>query len=512
MTFGLFAGPAAVHAGTGEHGIGATKGCAARCVGETTDCTATATFLDQFEDAIVIKDAWDEVSTGEGLLRVPASGNLPIIQVIGNAMCTDDGGSCNSATGANCVFPCTIGPSGSSVGGLPALSGAGRIRVAQRTYEIQDNDPANLADVVRFTWEDLCNSGEFNCPQQDLTTPAGSNTVVRRCNDGNGCTEDICTAGVCSFDADCTSVDDCDDDNECTTDVCTPDGCCENTQIICDDQDSCTRDSCNTDTGCVYAPIVCNDDNACTRDACVGGICVYTTITCDDQDSCTTDACVGGDCVYTPITCNDQDACTTDVCEGGVCRYTPMDCNDRDACTADTCKTGVCEHVRRTCNDNDTCTSDACDTSSGNCVYTPIEPPPPECAGGDGCTPGFWKQPHHLRYWAIYEPSDIYDDVFGVDAFGDLTLLGALQQGGGGKIALGRHSVAALLNATSRDVDYAFTVEAIIAMVQEAYATGDFEGAKNRLATENERGCTVVKSNDGRDDTTTGSKLNRGPR
>ena len=102
-----------------------------------------------------------------------------------------------------------------------------------------------------------------------------------------------------------------------------------------------------------------------------------------------------------------------------------------------------------------------------------------------------------MQYWIGYTPTDVYDKVFGVSSFGNMTLLQVLGQGGGGKIALGRHSVAALLNATSGEVDYAYTVDQIIAMVQEAYATGDFEGAKNLLATENERGCSVDKSRSG---------------
>ena len=88
-------------------------------------------------------------------------------------------------------------------------------------------------------------------------------------------------------------------------------------------------------------------------------------------------------------------------------------------------------------------------------------------------------------------PSDDYETVFGVDASFSKTLLGALEQGGGGEKALGRHAVAAILNAANTDVSYAYTEAEIISLVQQAYASGDFNGIKDQLALENERGCPL---------------------
>ncbi len=117
--------------------------------------------------------------------------------------------------------------------------------------------------------------------------------------------------------------------------------------------------------------------------------------------------------------------------------------------------------------------------------------------GGQGCTPGFWKQAHHLAAWVGYAPDDVFDDVFGVDAPDDLTLLETLRQGGGKEKALGRHAVAALLDASNPDVNYYYTVADVIAMVQAAFATHDYETTKNLLAHENETGCPLSL---GRDD------------
>lgn len=113
--------------------------------------------------------------------------------------------------------------------------------------------------------------------------------------------------------------------------------------------------------------------------------------------------------------------------------------------------------------------------------------------GGEGCTPGYWKQPQHLDSWVTYSPTDSYDTVFGVtSSFGStFTLLQALKQGGGGEIALGRHAVAALLNSVNPEVSYEFSTAEVIAIVQNAYATGDFRTAKNLLQDQNEAGCPL---------------------
>jgi hypothetical protein len=115
--------------------------------------------------------------------------------------------------------------------------------------------------------------------------------------------------------------------------------------------------------------------------------------------------------------------------------------------------------------------------------------------GGEGCTPGFWK--NHPEEWpAAYDPDDLFRDVFGVTIAGDpdLTLLQALNLGGGGENALARHAVAALLNAASDEVDFEFTEQEVIDKVQAAIASGDpeeIEDLKDELDRENNRGCPL---------------------
>lgn len=114
---------------------------------------------------------------------------------------------------------------------------------------------------------------------------------------------------------------------------------------------------------------------------------------------------------------------------------------------------------------------------------------------GEGCTPGYWNNLRmHGCNWSIagYSPSADFDATFGVNIFSpNRTLFQALNTGGGGWDALGRHAVAALLDAAHPGVDYGLTVAEVIAMVQAAYAAGDPEPCHIQLAMYNEMGCPL---------------------
>lgn len=112
--------------------------------------------------------------------------------------------------------------------------------------------------------------------------------------------------------------------------------------------------------------------------------------------------------------------------------------------------------------------------------------------GGEGCTPGYWKQSQHFdSYAAPYAPTTLFVDAFGVDAFPGKTLVQVLGTGGGGLNALGRHAVAALLNAASGGVDYDRTTAEVIASFGAAHASGSYEALKNVFSTFNEQGCPL---------------------
>lgn len=116
-----------------------------------------------------------------------------------------------------------------------------------------------------------------------------------------------------------------------------------------------------------------------------------------------------------------------------------------------------------------------------------------ETPGTEGCTPGYWKAPQHFDSWpAPYTPGTLFTSIDGLDdAFAGLTLLQVLELNGGGLSALGRHTVAALLNAASDDVDYGLSTTEIKARFNAAYPSGDIEGTKNVFEGLNEAGCPL---------------------
>ena len=112
--------------------------------------------------------------------------------------------------------------------------------------------------------------------------------------------------------------------------------------------------------------------------------------------------------------------------------------------------------------------------------------------GSEGCTPGYWKQSQHFDSWTLYNPTDSFDTTFNDVAFPGMTLLQVLQQGGGGLNALGRQTVAALLNVASGDVDYAYTsTKTVIDLFNNVFPGGDYEGLKNIFEGFNQLSCPL---------------------
>jgi len=99
--------------------------------------------------------------------------------------------------------------------------------------------------------------------------------------------------------------------------------------------------------------------------------------------------------------------------------------------------------------------------------------------GGEGCTPGYWK--NHLDSWVGYTPGQSLESVFDVPnslGYDIVTLQEALSFQGGSGVAGGarillRAAVASLLNAAHPDVDFDLTTAEVIADVNAALASGD---------------------------------------
>jgi hypothetical protein len=116
-----------------------------------------------------------------------------------------------------------------------------------------------------------------------------------------------------------------------------------------------------------------------------------------------------------------------------------------------------------------------------------------ERVGGEGCTPGYWKQDQHFDSWpAPYTPDMLFSDVF-EDAFPGMTMLDVLNTGGGGLEALGRHAIAALLNSASDGVSYDLTTQEVIDMFNDVYpgSEEDYEALKDVFEAFNEQDCPL---------------------
>jgi hypothetical protein len=131
--------------------------------------------------------------------------------------------------------------------------------------------------------------------------------------------------------------------------------------------------------------------------------------------------------------------------------------------------------------------------------------------GDEGLTPGYWKS--HPEAWSdtvvdegtcpAYCPQDCFDDAFrcdddGIEAGISLldgdrpTLIKVLNSKGGGRHALGRHAVAALLNAAHPKIHYRLHRRHIIHRVRHALVYGtdeEIEDLKTELDCYNNLGC-----------------------
>lgn len=159
------------------------------------------------------------------------------------------------------------------------------------------------------------------------------------CNDGVGCTRDLCVAGAC------VSVDECAPtcDGGCPATLaagCKVNGRCDGTV--------CTYDNALDGKACAVTPGL--------QGVCAAGSCVecVSAAQCNDGIACTTDGCSNGSCVHVDgcqTGCGpDGAACTlptgAGVCSGGVCVQCLSDgqCADGLVCTLDACSAGFCQN------------------------------------------------------------------------------------------------------------------------------------------------------------------------
>jgi hypothetical protein len=109
-----------------------------------------------------------------------------------------------------------------------------------------------------------------------------------------------------------------------------------------------------------------------------------------------------------------------------------------------------------------------------------------------GCSPGYWK--NHLDQWTELVPDDSFESIFNVGTpFGDMTLLEAINLGGGGYEKLARHGMSALLNAKHASIYFSYGSHQVIDLVQSGFAEDANPGEPEAtwLADANTVGCPL---------------------
>lgn len=152
--------------------------------------------------------------------------------------------------------------------------------------------------------------------------------------------------------------------------------------------------------------------------------------------------------------------------------------------------------------------------NDGNCSGAgSVTPVFGTCVTYQGCTPGYWK--NHEKAWGCgYTGSTNFFAAFGIPTSpsgnlrklsSSLTMLKAVDLGGGGYEALARHAVAGLLSACHKNVTYPYTMADVKEAVKNMFVNGTatlggvhyskVEALKNELDRANNLGCPLNNSN-----------------
>ncbi|MFQ5591429.1 MAG: hypothetical protein ACE5HE_09725 [Phycisphaerae bacterium] len=270
---------------------------------------------------------------------------------------------------------------------------------AQGTYTI------NFVDDINFTLMTTC-LGILITPITSIPAQISIACVTDAdCDDGNDCTQNICTGGICTYPAEasgtscggapvgpCDAQDTCDGAGVCQTNFAAAGTACgDPNSSECDDPDTCDGTG-----GCLANTLpdgtTCSDDGlACTLDECAAGACIHSPrpagtpcgdpsdTGCDNPDTCdafgvcrsnlepagaacgdpTDTECDGAD------TCNGNGVCLANVRPAGTACGDPTatDCDSPDTCDGlGACLTHLApaglpcgNQVGNQCDDPDTC-------------------------------------------------------------------------------------------------------------------------------------------------------------
>ncbi len=364
---------------------------ALRCIDDQCQVDPSTVVLCEASDA-TCTNAQCDPATG-------ACGEVPV----------DDGTPCDDGD------PCTGGDAcaGGTCGGEPAC-----------TCETDD-------DCVPHEDDDLCNGtlicGEGSTCVADPATvvtceddgadectspvcePATGTCVATPVTDGTACgADDPCLTGKVCDNGACVggNATDCDDGNGCTLDLCVAGSGCEYQPASgqpCDDGDECTGDDLCEFTDCIGATILCVcGDGFCSVAEQQGCFC---TEDCGNCAQCGDGSCDPGEEVDCPQDCS--------VCGDGVCAADespascPADCDgggggggcgdgfcdaaalEALTCPQDCCGDGVCDPFGEVL----ICPADCCGDGACDALFEDINTCPEDCGPQNDCGNGICESP-----------------------------------------------------------------------------------------------------------------------
>lgn len=219
--------------------------------------------------------------------------------------------------------------------------------------------------------EGVCNS----CGVQGGT---GMCTDVNaNCSDGNNCTDDICTAGVCSsIPKDCSDLDEvckgglCDAQTGNCIAVNHDDGFVCGTNAVCSNGVcSCATGFVSCGAGCVAGN--CCEDSNCTMDAEVG------------DDTCAAMICINNFCqlITGDESCGACEQCDPESLECvDTCDHDECCCDDHESCSADCCP-DLCKRDKDCPKGQCCCKDGSCDEKCCGGGHKTTPPPPPPSTG-----------------------------------------------------------------------------------------------------------------------------------
>jgi hypothetical protein len=147
------------------HGIGVAKGCLSPTVtGTAYQCNVlTINNVDTALDTLTVTAIHDFIDTGGDSIFGNAGDQISVDLLPSLALTLGGGATCNGGQ-----TMCTLPPGGSLSTTTP-----------YSFYITEADDPNPLADQIRVTWQDTCNSGATNCPVGNQFGTASSSTILQ---------------------------------------------------------------------------------------------------------------------------------------------------------------------------------------------------------------------------------------------------------------------------------------------------------------------------------------------